>query len=113
MLISLNVHWPDVDYFEVSLDFTPGYPATWDDPGDGPEISTENIVRVHYMSGLEDVITWDAFVLWYASEEGLTLDAADRKIVDKLTDLADEEWRDSYDGPDDGDAWSGGFTDNH
>ncbi len=111
--VEFSVQWEDVDYFEVDLKYYPGTPATRDYPGDGAEIEPRNIVHVHYMSGLEDFVTWDTFVLWYASVEGLTLDAADRKIIEQLTETAEESYWDDYDGPGDGEAWSGGFADNH
>jgi hypothetical protein len=113
MRIKLDCCPANVAYYEVDAKFYPGSAATFWDPAEGAEVAVESIVRVRYKSGLDDVITYDTLVIDFALAGDLSFADAENALNDALVEKAVEIYRDNYDGPPDGEAWSGGFAANH
>ncbi len=105
--------------FEISCaDFSPPTRGTWDDPPDGGDCCVAPFVKVTYNGDDEQVVTYDSFIIDYAIDRKLTVKVADENITSYLHQIVLEEFMERLnDGPDydrdDGDAWEGGFCDNH
>lgn len=84
--------------YEVAISyFHPGEAPSRDCPGDGPEVSPENIVSVLKDGESWDFVTWEIFLLDFAQENRLTISKAEDKILEKLIENAMDEIADQFD----------------
>jgi len=80
-------------------DYSPGSRPSWSDPGDGPEASASNIVAVLKHGKPWDFVTYDTATREYAAQNGMTTDAVDELVNERLLIAADERmselWEDA------------------
>jgi len=80
----------DLEYQPIVELYTPGYPATYWEPGEGSEVALKNVVRVFKGGELVGVTTWGWFVLDYAASRHISILTAERGIEEAMLLHADE-----------------------
>lgn len=100
--------------YEVSTRFLwPASPLSTGILGDDAEVELNPFVIVSGAASGEEVCLLDSFLMDFAVSRKYTLEQAENWIHDQLAEKAQEKYVEDYDGPPDGEAWSGGFAENH
>jgi hypothetical protein len=107
-----------IEYGVTAAGYYPGHSATYEDPGDGPEVDMPNVITIYANGVRVGETTWSIFILDYASQSVPPNEqAAERLVYDKVLEETDEHVVSSYDGPeyekedDDYDRFSDGRDD--